>query len=408
MLEDDSTERRNLQQAKNSAVEPEKTAEKTRKRRRRQSTKRQRLIPPGRWPTISIGAIILCLGLVGFSIFMLTRDITPIVIQKLSLSDMTESSVIITWQTNEPATSEVTICNSDNCTSAKPDESLVTNHSATLTDINPNIRYQITVMSRDKRGNEARLAIELIAPPKVYTTPLAISGIKIVHIADSSIVLGWQTNRPATSQVEYGENDTNSLSTPLDKELTTNHRISLTELRPSTTYHFKVKSEDVGKIGATSETQTFLTLSVEAAAVEVGPEIGERAPDFTLLTIYGKEISLSQFHGKTVMVNFWETTCPACAEETPYIQAVFNGWPSNNLEILAVSVGERAAFVQSFLDSRGLTFPALLDSDEAVSNTYQVTSFPTTFFINADGIIKEIKAGRFTSQFEIEIMLKSL
>jgi cytochrome c biogenesis protein CcmG/thiol:disulfide interchange protein DsbE len=312
MLEDDSTERRNLQQAKNSAVEPEKTAEKTRKRRRRPSTKRQRLIPAGMWPKISIGTIILCLGLLGLSIFMLNRDTTTApVIQKISVSDIAQTSAIINWQTNEPATSEVTICSSDNCTSLKPDESLVTNHSATLTNIEPNTIYELTVMSKNKQGKEARLALELVTPHKT-------------------------------------------------------------------------------------------------AAVEIGTGIGDRAPDFTLPTIDGKEASLSQFRGKIVMVNFWETSCPACAEETPYIQAVFNGWPSNNLEILAVSVGERAAFVQSFIDKRGLTFPALLDSDGAVKKNYQVTSFPTTFFIDADGIIKAIKDGRFTSQFEIENILKSL
>jgi peroxiredoxin len=55
-----------------------------------------------------------------------------------------------------------------------------------------------------------------------------------------------------------------------------------------------------------------------------------------------------------------------------------------------------------------VTFPALLDSDEAISEIYQIPRFPTTFFINADGIIKEIKEGRFVSQSEIEYMLNSL
>jgi peroxiredoxin len=145
-----------------------------------------------------------------------------------------------------------------------------------------------------------------------------------------------------------------------------------------------------------------------AAAVEIGPEIGERAPDFTLPTIDGKATSLSQFRGKIVMVNFWETTCSACAGEMPDIQAIFDTWSSDNLEILAVNHGEREAFVQSFIDSKGLTFPVLVDSDQAISNVYQVSTIPTTFFIDADGIIKRIKSGRFTSQFEIETILKSL
>jgi peroxiredoxin len=312
MLENDSTERRNPQQDTNSAAEPEPIVEKRRKRRRRPSTKRQRIIAPGLWPKISVVAIILCLGLLGLSIFMLNRDITTApVIQKISVSDIAQTSAIINWQTNEPATSEVTICSSDNCTSLKPDESLVTNHSATLTNIEPNTKYQLTVVSRDKQGKEARLAFEFVTPRKT-------------------------------------------------------------------------------------------------AAVEIGTRIGDRAPNFTLPTIDGKEVSLSQLRGKIVMINFWETSCSACASEMPDIQAVFDTWSRDDLEILAVNHGERAAFVQSFIDSKGLTFPALLDSDQAVSNMYQISTIPTTFFIDADGIIKRIKSGRFTSQSEIENILKSL
>jgi peroxiredoxin len=311
MLENDSIEQSDPQEAKHSADEPKDIVKKPRRRRRRPPAKKEALLA-GWWPKIAIAAIILCLVLAGFSFFMVNRDKTVPVIQNVSISDIAQTSAIINWQTNEPATSQVTICSSDNCTSLKLDESLVTNHSATVTDIKPGTRYQLTVVARNKQGKEASFALELVTPHK------------------------------------------------------------------------------------------------PAAAVEIGPELGERAPDFTLPTIDGKATSLSQFRGKIVMVNFWQSSCPACVEETPYIQAVFDGWPSDKLEILAVSVGERAVFVQTFLDSKGLTFPTLLDSDEAVHNIYRVSSFPTTFFINADGIIKEIKSGHFTSQFEIETMLKSL
>jgi cytochrome c biogenesis protein CcmG/thiol:disulfide interchange protein DsbE len=311
MLENDGPEQTDPQESKHNAEEPEDIVKKPRRRRRRVPAKKQVAIA-GLWPKISIAAIVLCLGLIGFSIFLLNRDVTTgPVIQKISVSDIAQTSAIINWQTNEPATSEVTICSSDNCTSIKPDESLVTNHSATLSNIEPNTIYELTVMSKNKQGKEARLAVEFVTPRKT-------------------------------------------------------------------------------------------------AAVEIGTRIGDRAPDFTLPTIDGKEASLSQFRGKIVMINFWETSCSACAGEMSDIQAVFDTWSRDDLEILAVNNGERAAFVQSFIDSKGLTFPALLDSDQAVSNMYQISTIPTTFFIDADGIIKRIKSGRFMSQSEIETMLKSL
>jgi peroxiredoxin len=311
MLENDSIEQSDPQEAKHSADEPEDIVKKPRKRRRRVPAKKEALLA-GWWPKIAIAAIILCLVLAGFSIFTVNRDKTVPVIQNVSISDIAQTSAIINWQTNEPAASEVTICSSDNCTSLKLDESLVTNHSATVTDIEPNTIYELTVMSKNKQGKEARLQLEFVTPRKT------------------------------------------------------------------------------------------------TAPVEIGTRVGDRAPDFTLLTIDGKETSLSQFRGKIVMVNFWETTCSACAGEMPDIQAIFDTWSSDNLEILAVNHGEREAFVQSFIDSKGLTFPVLVDSDQAISNVYQVSTIPTTFFIDADGIIKRIKSGRFTSQFEIETILKSL
>jgi peroxiredoxin len=306
MLENDGTEETDPQESKQSAE-----VKKPRKRRRRLPAKKEALLA-GWWPKIAIAAIILCLVLAGLSIFLVNRDKTVPVIQNVSISDIAQTSAIINWQTDEPATSEVTICISDNCTSLKLDESLVTNHSATVTDIEPNTRYQLNIVARNEQGNQARFALELVTPRK------------------------------------------------------------------------------------------------PEAPIEIGPEIGERAPDFTLPTIDGKATSLSQFRGKIVMVNFWETTCSACAGEMPDIQSIFDTWSRDDLEILAINNGEREAFVQSFIDSKGLTFPVLLDSDREVGTVYQVSTIPTTFFIDADGIIKRIKSGRFTNRLEIENILKSL
>ncbi len=393
--------------AQHRAVEPEEIVKKTQKRGRTPSTKKQGLLLPRQLQKILVAAIIFSLGSISFIAFVLARDTTPPVIQSVSFSDMIGKSAAITWQTNEPTTSQV-VCGPDVCTPTEPDEALATNHFATLSDLKPNTRYQLILISRDKGGNEARLEIELTTPVQPYATPPMISGVKVFNITDSSATISWVTDKPATSQVEYGETDSYSLITPSDEELTTYHSITLTGLKPTNTYHFRVKTEDAGGNEVMSEGRTFTTLSAAAAAVEIGAEVGKRAPDFTLPTLDGKEVSLSQFRGKTVMVNFWQSSCSACRDEMPYLQAIYEKWPRDKLEILAISVGERAAFVQSFVDRQGLTFPALLDSDEAVSEIYQISSFPTTFFINADGIISEIKEGRFTGQFEIEDILKSL
>jgi peroxiredoxin/chitodextrinase len=408
MQENDNIKSGKPQSAEHIDAEPEKIVKKARKRGRKPTTKKQTPIPPGQFRNILAAAIILCLCLAGSIIFILARDITPPVIQKVSISDITEANAVMTWQTNEPATSQVEIWDSNVSVSTELDGTLVANHSATLTDLKPNTRYRFTVISKDKHGNKTNLEIELTTPPQPYVPPLVISELKISNITDFSATITWQTDRPATSQMEYGETDSYGSIASASKEPATKHSITLIGLKPKNSYHFIVKSKDTFGTEAASEDRTFITLSTAAAAVEVGPEIGKRAPDFTLPTLDGKELSLSQFRGKTVMVNFWLTSCSACASEMPDMQAIYDTWSRDDLEILAVNVGERAVFVQSFVDRRGLTFPVLLDSDEAVSNIYQISTIPTTFFINADGIVSEIKQGRFTSQSEIEDILKSL
>lgn len=407
MQENDVTKSDKPQFAENSA-EPEKIVKKVRKRGHKPTTKKQPPIPPGRFRNILAAAIVLCLGLIGFIIFLLARDTIPPVIQKVSVSDIAEANSVITWQTNKPATSQVEIWDSNVSVSTELDGTLVTSHSAILTDLKPNTRYRFTVISRDKRENEARLEIELATPPQAYVPPLVISEVKISNITDFSATITWQTDRAATSQIEYGETDSYGSVTSASKEPTTKHSITLIGLKPNTSYHFTVKSKDAGETEAVSKDHNFITLSTSAAAVGVGTEIGKRAPDFSLPTLDGKELSLSQFRGKAVMVNFWQTSCGACTKEMPDIQSVLDSWSRDDLEILAVNIGEQAVFVQSFFSSRGLTFTALLDSDEAVSNVYQISTIPTTFFINTDGIIKEIKVGAFTGQPEIERILKSL
>src|SRR4030042_5469950 len=195
------------QSTEHSDAEPEKIVKKARKRGRKPTAKKQPPIPPGQFRNILAAAIILCLGLIGFIIFILTKDTTLPVIQKVSISDITEANAVITWQTNKPATSQVEIWDSNVSVSTELDKALITNHSVTLTALELNTRYRFTVISKDKHGNKAELEIGLTTPPQPYVPPLVISELKISNITDFSTTITWQTDRPATSQVEYGETD---------------------------------------------------------------------------------------------------------------------------------------------------------------------------------------------------------
>ena len=363
---------------------------------------------------ISTGILFGILGLVGISyaVSLLststppTVDTTPPTISNINISSPTETSAIITWQTDEPATTQVMLCDpGDVCTWTEPEEALVTDHSITLTDLEPNTTYHLTMISEDADGNENVSEEDFTTAAQADTTPPVISGVDVSDITDVSATITWETGEPATGQVEYGTTAAYGSSTPLDEELTTRHSVTLTGLAPDITHHFSVKSQDAsGNAAASATDQTFGTLP----AILVGNEIGNRAPDFTLQTTDGHELTLSDFRGKVVMVNFWATWCVPCVEEMPFMQAVFEEWPQEDLALLTINVSDTAAEAQSFVDVRGFTFPVLVDSGGGVAVEYDATSIPRTFFIDTKGIIQEIQLGSFDSKGEIEAILNSL
>ena len=139
------------------------------------------------------------------------------------------------------------------------------------------------------------------------------------------------------------------------------------------------------------------------------PEIGSTAPDFTLETVDGKTISLKDYHGKTVMLNFWATWCGPCVAEMPHLQEVHDKRSGQGTILLSIDVGENASKVSEFIDKNGYTFTVLLDSQAKVAELYCLPqALPQTLFINSDGIFKARKIGAFQSIDEIYSLLDSL
>ena len=134
------------------------------------------------------------------------------------------------------------------------------------------------------------------------------------------------------------------------------------------------------------------------------PVTGSLAPDFQLQNLDGQAVSLNDLRGKPVMVNFWATWCGPCRDEMPLIQEIFEDkeWSDKGLVILAVDIGESLSTVKEFVESYGLSFQVLLDSEQGVAKNYNIRGIPATFFIDKDGIIQDMQIGAFTSKAEIE------
>jgi peroxiredoxin len=122
---------------------------------------------------------------------------------------------------------------------------------------------------------------------------------------------------------------------------------------------------------------------------------GFLAPDFELVTMDDEIVQLSNLRGKVVLVNFWASWCPPCRSEMPAMQQIYTEYGPDEFVILAINNGrqDNPSDAEQFVNEKGLTFPILLDSDGLVSALYQVHSLPTSFFIDREGIIREIVIG---------------
>ncbi|MDR4482112.1 MAG: TlpA disulfide reductase family protein [Nitrospirales bacterium] len=124
------------------------------------------------------------------------------------------------------------------------------------------------------------------------------------------------------------------------------------------------------------------------------PSKGSPAPDFRLMDMKGKPVSLSDFKGKVVLLNFWATWCGPCRIEMPAMEALYRSMRSKGLEIVAVSVDQQGtAVTRPFQEAMGLSFPILHDQDYEVGLTYGARTLPMTFAIDRQGIIRQVVFG---------------
>jgi peroxiredoxin len=241
---------------------------------------------------------------------------------------------------------------------------------------------------------------------RTETTPPSISGAA-ANTTESTAIVTWVTDEPATGQVKYSIDGQNISTTPVDTNLTTFHSITLTNLNSGTTYTFTIISKDAaGNEAASAASRTFKTVT----AIPVAAKEGSRAPDFTLKDLSGNNVKLSDFRGKIVMVNFWATWCGPCMEELPFFQAISDNQSAGGFKILAINDKESKHQVLSKFTDKNytFTFTILLDSTGEVNTLYDVSRWPKTFFIDADGIIKKVQEDSFQSQTEITNIINSL
>ncbi|MEH7226541.1 redoxin domain-containing protein [Bacillus sp. JJ1566] len=140
---------------------------------------------------------------------------------------------------------------------------------------------------------------------------------------------------------------------------------------------------------------------------KIGIYEGQMAPDFTLKTISGEEMSLSAFRGKKVILNFWASWCPPCKAEMPHMQEFYLENKESNAVLLSVNLTtaeKKSSDVAKFVEEYELTFPVLLDEQGDIGQIYQAYAIPTSYLIDSKGIVRKKIVGPMDKEMMNELI----
>jgi len=124
-----------------------------------------------------------------------------------------------------------------------------------------------------------------------------------------------------------------------------------------------------------------------------GPLDEGLAPDFTLYTFDGQEITLSDLKGQVVAINFWASWCPPCRDEAPYLEATWRKYRDQGVVFLGVDYVDTDREALAYLEEFGITYPNGPDLGTRISQAYRIQGVPETFFVGKDGTLRGVKIG---------------
>ena len=137
----------------------------------------------------------------------------------------------------------------------------------------------------------------------------------------------------------------------------------------------------------------LLVLSSFTGNASVSTEMNKPAADFTLKSLSGKNLKLSEYAGNVVLLNFWASWCAPCRQEMPLLNDLHNKYEKLGFVILGVNVEEQTGKARSYIADRPVDFPILFDDQNTVSKQYNVIAMPTTVMIDRNGNIRYLHQG---------------
>lgn len=145
-----------------------------------------------------------------------------------------------------------------------------------------------------------------------------------------------------------------------------------------------------------------LALPIGANAVQVGTS----APDLNLTDLKGNVVTLKQFRGKVVFLDFWAPWCDPCREELPALDALYKKYRNDGFEVIGIDIDDSEKLVAEFLQKIPIAFSILIDKKGVTRREYNFRMLPTAFIIGRDGVIRNVHMGfgkEFLQMYDKEI-----
>ena len=141
-------------------------------------------------------------------------------------------------------------------------------------------------------------------------------------------------------------------------------------------------------------TKTIVALSLVVASVAfAGVGKGQRAPEFSLPSLKGSNVALSQLRGKVVLVDFWAQWCEPCKKELPQLDRLSKEYAAKGVVVLAVNIDKQRENAERMVKQLGLTLDVLLDPAGSVAGSYDLPKMPTSFVVDRKGIVRFVNEG---------------
>lgn len=151
-----------------------------------------------------------------------------------------------------------------------------------------------------------------------------------------------------------------------------------------------------GSIGFLVLALVLASCGGSGSGVSEGITEGSRAPGFRLEALDGSQISLEEYRGQVVLINFWATWCDPCRAEFPDLQAVYEARQDDGFAVLGVNSHETRGAIAPFVAAMGASYPILIDDGGRVAKAYRPVGLPMSVLLDQEGIIQVRHLGLLT------------